>query len=360
MRTFAFCLFFLLAEHAPQTVDATFLGKTRFLNNARAVVTHTFDDAHPDVVTCFDTLDKYGVKATSAVSTARPAMAPLWPRLRKAIDNGHEVGSHSRRHQCAWPDTEAVCRKFFDDSEVTGSRDDILANTQQTHVWTWVYPCGLCSGFEFVQQALAKAGYLVARNYPGEPEDKHNLPDLQDWAPNPLNAPYTQVVQKRGGIAKTGRTDPAELNAKFDEVYHKGGIYHFVSHPMWLDFGPESFYEQHLRHISRKQDIWYTPLGPLYAYRRTREATQVRRLGPGRFSVTHGLDPKVYPGSVTLEFRLPAANLPVSVLAGDRRLEDRPTGLTDRWNGEYYRTSGDRIYVTVRPGKVVSFQAPSR
>src|SRR5437870_6630659 len=97
-----------------------------------------------------------------------------------------------------------------------------------------------------------------------------------------------------GGIAQNGRTGVSEVNAKFDEIYARGGIYNFMSHPQWLDYGPDGFYERHLAHISRRRDIWYVPMGPLYAYRVIYERTEVRPLAPGsakaRFELSNRLD----------------------------------------------------------------------
>ncbi len=343
-------------EVTPSAADAPrYAGKTRYLDNARAVVVHSFDDSVPQVVNTLDALDKYGVKATAFIDTDRKSAADLWPRLNEAIANGHEVGSHSRKHQCAWPATEEVCRKFYTAEEITGSRDEILRNTKQPAVLAWGYPCGLCSGFDFVQKLLSDAGYIVARNYPGETENKHNVPDVQDWALNPLDLAYTQVVQKKGGIAKSGRTDVPEINAKFDEVYAKGGIYHFMTHPAWLDFGPDAFYEQHLKHIGGRRDVWYVPLGPLYAYRKVREATEVREAGPGRFEVRHSLDPKVYATVVTLEFELKGA-APREARSNGKLIPQRPPMPTGRWDREYYRIEGGRLFVTVRPNTTLEMR----
>jgi peptidoglycan/xylan/chitin deacetylase (PgdA/CDA1 family) len=330
-----------------------FLGKTKYLNHARAVVTHTIDDSTRFIPACLDAMDKYGVKATVFVSTARAPIAELWPRLREAIANGHEIGSHSRTHQCKWPDTEEFCSGAYSDAEIAGSRDDILKNTPQPYVWSWCFPCGNCARLDFVQKRLAAAGYLVARNYPDEAEDGHVVPNLQTWDANPFNATYTQVAQKKGGIAKNGRTDVAILNAKFDEVYEKGGIYNLMSHPQWLDYGPDQFYEKHLAHAGRRADVWYVPMGPLYAYRTLAEKTQVRESGPGRFAVSSELDPKIYNGSVTLEFTAPAN---VSIRVDGRVLSARPEGPTDRRAGEYFRREGDRLYVTVPANTTVEFQ----
>ena len=154
-------------------------------------------------------------------------MPKLWPRLRQAIANGHEIGSHSRRHPCRIPDSASFCFRALTADEIEGSRDDILENTDQPYVWSWAYPCGNCAGREFVQRKLARAGYLMARGYPDELQNLHVAPDLQTYDTNPYAARYTQVVQKgypksvpgKGEVTISGRTDVPLLNAKFDEVY---------------------------------------------------------------------------------------------------------------------------------------------
>lgn len=332
---------------------------SRYLNGARAVVTTSIDDSTPQVPACLDALDRFGIKASVAISTRRGPILELWVRLRKAIEDGHEIASHSRNHQCQWPDTAEFCRRAYSRDEVEGSRQDILANTAQPYVWSWVYPCGNCAGYEFVHERLRSAGYLVARNYPDEPRGGILLPNLQTWALDPYDAGFTQVVQKRGGIAPAGRTDVPELNRQFDQVYENGGIYHFVSHPQWLDYGPESFYEQHLRHLGGRPDVWYVPLGPLYAYQAVAENTVVARIGSEagreRFFVYHRLDPRVYPNSVTLEFELshPAA---LGIYVDGTRLAERDPSLpTDRWDGQYFRREGERWWITLKPNSMLEW-----
>jgi peptidoglycan/xylan/chitin deacetylase (PgdA/CDA1 family) len=333
-----------------------FLQKSLYLNNARAVVTHTIDDSTKYIIDCLDAIDKYDVKTTVFVSTQQEPISQLWPRLRQAIANGHEIGSHSRRHQCQWPDTQLFCFRAYTDFEITGSREDILKHTNQPYVWSWCYPCGNCAQYEFVQRKLARAGYLVARNYPGEEQDRHNLPNLQAYDSNPYNATYTQVVQKKGGIAKSGRTNVAELNAKFDEVYQRGGIYNFLSHPQWLDFGADQFYERHLAHVGKRTDVWYVPMGPLYAYRIVRERTEVRALEPRgeneRYAVYNDLDEKIFNGVLTLEFSAPEKAIPTS--HGKPILEWHQQ-LTDRWENEYFRRERDKVFVTIHPNTILEF-----
>ncbi len=345
------------------------MGKTKYLNNARAVVSYTIDDSTKYVPTILDTIDKYDIKCTIFVSTDEdPApedrfltqllVKDLWPRLRQAIDNGHEIGSHSQTHPCRRTETEAGCTEAYTDAEVTGSRDEILKRTQQPYVWTWCYPCGTCANFESIQKKIAAAGYIVARNYPDEPHDGHIAPNLQTWDSNPINAAYTQVVQKRGGAAKREVLDVGTLNGKFDEIYEKGGIYNFMSHPQWLDYGPDTFYEKHLSHIARKPDVWYVPMGPLYAYKVIYDNTQVHPLTAGKdnvqFAVSNDLDPKIYSGSITLEFNAPDGT---TVWSNGKQLSERNGGITDRWNQEYFRRAGGHLYVSVRSNTTLEFRS---
>jgi peptidoglycan/xylan/chitin deacetylase (PgdA/CDA1 family) len=365
MRALAFSVCVVFCLSAADSSSVRYIGKTKYLNNARAVVAHTIDDSTRYIANCLDVMDKYGIKSTIFVSTEEdPApedrfftqlqIKPLWPRLRKAVENGHEIGSHSRTHPCRRPDTEAFCAEAYTEAEVAGSRDTILKRTQQPHVWSWCYPCGNCANYDFIQKRIAGAGYIVARNYPNEPQDGHIVPDLQTWASNPYNAAYTQVVQKRGGAAKTEITDVKILNAKFDEVYRRGGIYNFMSHPQWLDYGPDTFYERHLAHISRRPDVWYVPMGPLYAYKTIHQRTEVRPLSSGsRFSVSNHLDRKIYDGSITLEFQAPAG---VQVLSNGKRLPERTKEVADSWYEEYLRREGERLYVTVRSNTTLEFR----
>ena len=126
------------------------------------------------------------------------------------------------------------------------------------------------------------------------------------------------------------------MNAKFDEVYRNGGIYNFLSHPQWVDYGPEGFYEQHVRYLGGRADIWYVPMGPLYAYQRVAARTRVRRLASDRFEATHDLPD--FPVSVTLEFTAPGAwDVEVS--------GQQPTT----------RRQGDSLFITLRPPATVTF-----
>ena len=331
--------------------DVRFVGLTKYLNDAHAVVTHTADDSSPRVPDTIAVLDRYDIKATFFISTARRA-DELWPVLSRAVKNGPEVGSHARTHPCQFPPDQWFCTLAYSNDELIGSRDDILAHVDQPYVWSFAYPCGLCNEHGFVRDKLRHAGYLVARIYPDEANGGHLVPDMNTWDDRRYRATYTQAVQKDGGIAPSGRTDVAAINAKFDEVVSAGGIYNFLTHPNWLDFEPGSFYEQHLAHIARRSDIWYVPMGPLYAYQTVTEHTKVQALADGRFAVTYDLSPDVFPNSVTIEFE--TGGREVSVVRTERGdIAPNTGGPTYGWDSEFYRVDGDRLLVTVQPNTVL-------
>lgn len=94
-------------------------------------------------------------------------------------------------------------------------------------------------------------------------------------------------------------------------------------------------------------------MGPLYAYQHVAELTRVRPLEGTRFDVGPNLPPDVFPNSVTLEFVAPGD---WELLVSGRSLSERSAGAIDRWDGEYFRRDGERVFVTVRPGGAVEFR----
>src|SRR5439155_21966209 len=117
--------------------------------------------------------------------------------------------------------------------------------------------------------------------------------------------------------------------------------------PHGLGYGPADFYERHLAHISRRRDVWYVPMGPLYAYRTIHDRTEIRAISAGdakaRFELSNHLDPKIYSGSITVEFLAPAG---IAILSGGRKLTERGDAIADRWDAEYSRREGGRPQVT--------------
>jgi hypothetical protein len=98
-------------------------------------------------------------------------------------------------------------------------------------------------------------------------------------------------------------------------------------------------------------------LGPLYAYRTLSAETLVRQLGPAgtapRFAVYNALDPTIYNGSITLEFR---TRISVAAIANGKMLAETASQPVTRWDGEYFRRTGQSLLITVQPNTVLEFQ----
>jgi hypothetical protein len=133
-----------------------------------------------------------------------------------------------------------------------------------------------------------------------------------------------------------------------------------MTHPSLLDFGADQFWEKHLAHIGGRSDVWYVPLGPLYAYQIVRENTIVTPLASGRdgserFAVHNALDPRIYDNALTLNFAIPAS-ASIDVRAGGKPVPQKTSKLTDRWNVEYYRRADAATLVTIRPNQIVEIK----
>jgi len=105
--------------------------------------------------------------------------------------------------------------------------------------------------------------------------------------------------------------------------------------------------------VGHRSDVWYVPMGPLYAYHILSEKSHVREIGTARFAVSNDLDARIYNTSLTFEFSAPAG---VRVMAGGKELSEFRGELTDRWNGQYVRREKDILLVTVVPNAIIEFQ----
>jgi peptidoglycan/xylan/chitin deacetylase (PgdA/CDA1 family) len=98
----------------------------RFKDDCAAAVSLTFDDAlRSHVDSAIPILDRHGLKGTFflLISNIHPEGASTWDDWRRAVTNGHEVGSHSLTHPLL---TKVSDRGRLRD-EIAGSADIIEA-----------------------------------------------------------------------------------------------------------------------------------------------------------------------------------------------------------------------------------------
>jgi hypothetical protein len=67
--SFVFAVLLAGSVHAADAGPVRYVGKTKYLNNAQAVVSHSTDNSTKPVLQCIDLLDKYDIKATIFTST---------------------------------------------------------------------------------------------------------------------------------------------------------------------------------------------------------------------------------------------------------------------------------------------------
>ncbi len=191
---------------------------------------------------------------------------PNWSDIQEKIDAGYfEPVSHSRTH------ADAEDPDFDADSEVGGSRDDIINNLNlpalnkkgsTEYVYAYLEPFGHSSSA--CRQKLGEYHYLCDRDITTDN-------DFASWDSD--NGLYNRIGYSiRIGI--DGTTDLSSLNSAFDEAYNNGKIYHLMWHSpqettsgCWgVDYTEGSYFHQHLDYIKEKKDVWYVAFGHLYLY----------------------------------------------------------------------------------------------
>ena len=188
--------------------------------------------------------------------------ATTWQHIQTQLDSGYvEACSHSRTHSYG----------PYDDplSEIAGSKQDIFDNLdlpasfksgEKEYIYTWIAPANYYD--EIVNNLVGENKYLVNRRY-NWPFDR-----FAEWN---YKAGYfhTIGISREASPIWQGTTDLTDLNAYFDEVLAKGGIYHVMTHPYFLlenGFNDAHYAWEHLKYISNKTNIWYVSVGHLYLY----------------------------------------------------------------------------------------------
>jgi hypothetical protein len=242
-----------------------YLGMPKYYDGRRAAVTVTADDwadwfadMYPPLLSLFRS---YGLCVTAGAITA--GVGPnTWLTMQKELDSGFvEVSAHSRTHP-SMPYQDYP-------GEVVGCIDDILSHLgmpplfskgAQGYVYVWIAPNGRSNAT--VDSLLTVRNILVNRLYgTGDTAFSAWSPSSQHFLP--IN-PTLEIGNPSWGGGET-RIDV--LNATFDSVTARGGIYHFMWHPQTLypDIG-KAYLSNHLKHVSRRNDLWYVNLGHLYLY----------------------------------------------------------------------------------------------
>jgi hypothetical protein len=253
----------ILTNNSPAA--ATYRGMPLYYDGRNAAVTVTGDDwadwfasMYPPLLNLFRS---YGLYVTGGAITGGIGYT-TWLSIQSQLDSGFvEIAAHSRTH----PFTPYANTR----NEVWGCANDLRTNLsfpplsrrgETGYVYVWIAPNGAMD--RAVDSMLSVADLLVARLY--------NMGDTtfsrwdRTWEHFASVKPTIEIGAPSWG---GGETRLPVLNAKFDSVTARGGIYHMMWHPQTLapDIGA-AYLTGHLQHISRRNDLWYVNFGHLYLY----------------------------------------------------------------------------------------------
>jgi hypothetical protein len=263
-------LFLRVVDSQNREVVLSYLGIPTYYDNRRAAVTVSLDDwtstANADFNDAATILSGKSIHFTAAVITNQ---GPNWSLVQQWVNSGWmEVASHSRNHTCT--DQEYLAQGYA--YQVTGSKQDILANLQLPHPYvpTYIEPCGYES--TALRQAVVNAGYLDTRGWA--------VPPVQNtFAAWGSDGSYRTILYSIDTWSwpwyALDSTLLAQANASFDTAYAAGGIYHLVDHPWQGRWYTGSTLDTHSQYISNRRDVWYAAFGELYLYHYVQERGQV-------------------------------------------------------------------------------------
>ncbi len=279
-------LFIRISDSLSQDVIPRFDGICKYYDNRSAVVTVSADDWSDWVVqdgrfpALMAIFRSYHLPITVGIITAASSSSSsTWALLQKQLDSGNvEVASHSRTHPQT-PYTNPV-------AEIVGSAEEIksslslppistMGNTK--YVYTWIAPYGDFDGT--VDSLTGVAGYIADRLYANldttaPREYVYGDSTLSLWNPDLRHfQPFMPTVELGAPSWGGGDTSLQSLNALFDTIAAKGGVYHCMWHPQVIYPDRSMRYlHDHLEHISNRSNIWYVNLGHLYLYTLVRES----------------------------------------------------------------------------------------
>jgi len=209
----------------------------------------------------------------------------MWQRMQEELHPGElawEPAIHTRTHPCSVHAYEADGYQ----AQILGCRDDILKNLSNIpygqHVFEYILPCGY---HDDRLAATAAREFLFLRPYNGHDNPASTV--FAAWngkygyfdGAGYETKSYDSVLQRRRPQGRYYAHDVALLNAAFDAVYEKEGIFYAMWHSdryensvihdprPGVDGTAGSTLIQHLAYVANRKDVWYVANGWLYSYR---------------------------------------------------------------------------------------------
>lgn len=248
-----------------------------WFENKKAAVSITFDDNESGQFShAVPIMNEKGIKATFFVITENVENNNQWADLQKALDAGHEVGSHSVSH----PNDIAGLDSSLIEQELKDSHDSILSKLNgQTHL-TIAWPFGKGGGSsknDSVVRSIAGKYYFAARNAAA------GIANVGDSYNHYLNSFFTtpgrNYYLQTGGVLMASDTHKDDMGKMVAELIEINGwsvpFYHGIETGGYNNISAEDF-KAHIDTLASLQEkIWITTFGNASRYHHQRNAEAV-------------------------------------------------------------------------------------
>lgn len=207
-----------------------------YKNKARVCVTFSYDDGRPNDLRLAELFKKYGLKATFNLNSSKLGTEGYITEsdVRKMSEDGFEIAVHSLNH----PFLESL-----GDQIILGEIYEDKRNLERITgkiVTGMAYPFGTFD--ERVKKIAAVCGIKYSRTTVG---GQRRIPkDFLEW----------------GTTCHHKNFDDYGIDDKFSLLYVWGHSYEFETEDDWQKF------ENNLKRVSCKPDIWYATNGEIYEY----------------------------------------------------------------------------------------------
>ncbi|WP_437930574.1 polysaccharide deacetylase family protein [Sorangium sp. So ce291] len=272
-------------------------------------VSYTFDDSNSSQIQNYDALNALGVPFTFYLQTGKSeSNDPVW---QKALEDGHELGNHSKSHSSN------------DDGSDTDAATKFIEDKFGIKVWTMAAPNGAA-----VYTGIARTRFLINRGVsnaligPNDSTDPFTLPCYI-----PPTGASTAAFDEQVTSARTGKKWRTVLVHGF--TGGSDGAYQPVQLQAFVD---------HVKHAKDLGDMWLDSVVNVGAYWR------------GQKAVTSGTNTQA-DGATTYSWQLPDHFPPgkyvrVTVTGGTLK----QNGAALPWNPHgYYEVALDPESVTLSP-----------
>ena len=257
-------------------------------NNCNAAISFTFDDNSPgQISTALPLFDQYNFKATFFTMFKS---SPNWNGLRRAISNGHEVGSHSMTHT-SFAELSVEEQGF----EQLTSRDIINDSLGAKTCLSFAYPFCDPGNKKTTQRYFISARGCNGQIESSLPNDLMNVSSIVCGTEGPINS--SVQFEK---IAKESSSEMGWLVYLLHGIDNDGG---------WSPLKSEVL-NAHLEYLNRNRQVyWVDSYINIVKYIREREETNILELSKSSDDITlelrNNLDSKIYDQPLTVLRMLP-------------------------------------------------------